>query len=232
VTYRIRSAIFFLVVLAGAGLPSPAAAQSVVDDRLWLTVTLQEQGTDDSPWRWSFETILRSRDGVDALDVFTIRPTAIYQIAPKWSLGGGYALAQTFPAPGSRTVEHRLFGQAVFTTALAGGSLSLRTRVESRMFKGNSGPLGRVREQVRFTRPFAPGSRLAVALWDEILVHTNDTTRTPKGVDQNRVFAGVQVTMRSAVRIEAGYLNQFSPGHRGAANRMNHILATSVAIGF
>ena len=33
-------------------------------------------------------------------------------------------------------------------------------------------------------------------------------------------------------RVEAGYLNQFLPGHRGAADRMNHVLSTVLAISF
>jgi len=68
------------LLLAGCvcAWPDPAAAQdTITDERVWFTLNLQERGSPDSPWRWTFETILRSRDGVDDLDTMSLRPTVI-----------------------------------------------------------------------------------------------------------------------------------------------------------
>ena len=211
----------------------PAAAQdTLTDERVWFTLSLQERGSPDSPWRWSFETIVRSREGVSELDVFSVRPNVFYAFNRRSSVGAGYAFSPTFPSSGGMTAEHRAYGQYSFTSGLAGGTVTYRIRMEARFIEGNSGMLLRLRNQARYARPLYEGSRVAWMIYDELFVHLNNTTRSPRSVDQNRIFAGAQVAAWSSGRIEAGYLNQFSPGHRGAADRMNHVLSTALTISF
>jgi len=218
-----------LLVLAPA---APARAQTTIDQRVWSVVMLQGRAGPESPWRWSVELIARSRDGVDDLDVAAVRPIVSYALTEWSTVGGGYAFAPTFPSTGGTTREHRAFGQYIWAGPVSGGTLTWRTRVEARLIEGNSGPLGRLREQLRFSRPVKHGSKLALVGYDEIMLHLNDTTRSPRGIDQNRVFAGISATLTGKLRIELGYLNQFSPGHRGAADRMNHVLSGSAILSF
>ena len=227
-----RRALGLLVFAVGVcAWPAQASAQdTVTDERVWFTLNLQERGSADSPWRWTFETILRSREGVSELDVFSLRPTVIYAFNPHVSVAGGYAFAPTFPTSGGTTVEHRPSAQFSFTSGLGGGSVTLRTRMDFRFIEGNSGMLMRFRQQARYARPIT--KRVSWTVYDELFVHVNNTTRSPRSIDQNRVFGGVQVAAWSSGRIEAGYLNQFSPGHRGAADRMNHVLSTALTISF
>ena len=82
------------------------------------------------------------------------------------------------------------------------------------------------------SRPIRSGSRLSLVASDELFVHLNDTIRNARGIDQNRAFAGVGIGVTRGGRLELGYLNQFSPGHRGAADRMNHIFSTAFNWGF
>ena len=213
--------------------PDPAAAQdTVTDERVWFTLNLQERGSPDSPWRWTFETVLRSRDGVNDLDTLTLRPTVIYNLDSHSSVGGGYAFVPLFSPSGGVIVEQRAYGQYGFTTGLAGGTFTYRMRLEARFIEGNSGALMRFRNQARYTRPIHRGSKVAWIAYDELLVHLNDTRLRPQGVDHNRIFGGLQIAAWPAGRVEAGYLNQFLPGHRGAADRMNHVLSTVLAISF
>ena len=225
------------VLLAGCALVCPrlAAAQSpdtVTDERVWFTLQLQEPGSPDSPWRWTFETVVRSRSGVSELDVVTLRPTVIYAFDRHSSIGGGYAYSTNFPPGGGTTIEQRAYGQYIFTNGLAGGIVAYRARMEARFIEGNSDTVGRLRQQARYTRPISRGSRFAWSAYDELLLHLNETTRSVAGVDQNRIYGGVQVTMPPRVRAEAGYLNQFYPGHRGVADRMNHILSAVLTVNF
>jgi hypothetical protein len=53
-----------------------------------------------------------------------------------------------------------------------------------------------------------------------------------RGVEQNRAFAGISHAITPTTRLEIGYLNQYYPGHRGANDRMNHVLATSLGMAF
>jgi hypothetical protein len=228
-----RAAGWLLLAGCVCAWPDPAAAQATVtDERLWVNLTFQEAGSADSPWRWTFETLLRTRNGVRTLDVFGLRPTIIYRLDAHSSVGGGYAYAPTFPPAGGMTLEQRAFGQYGFTGALAGGTFAYRMRLEARFIEGNSGTLMRLRNQARYTRAMRRGSKVAWTVYDEVFLHLNDTTRSPQGVDQNRVFGGLQIAAWPAGRLEAGYLNQFLPGHRGTADRMNHVLSTVLAISF
>jgi hypothetical protein len=209
----------------------PAAAQTMTDGRVWFTAFLQGRMSKNSPWRWTFETVLRSRDGLDALDTRTFRPTLIYTLSKHVSAGGGYALVSTFPAAGGVTTEHRAYGVFILTGAAGRGTFTMRVRLEDRYIENNSGPLWRIRPQARISHPVRPGSRFAVVGSDELSLHLNTTTRSPRGVDQNRAFGGLSTTWSSRVRTETGYLNQFIPGH-GAANRMNHVAFGTLTISF
>ena len=219
-------------LLALAVCPAAAGAQTLTDERVWFVLTLQEQGSDTSPWRWSGDLILRSRDGVRDLDVFSVRPTLLYALNSHSTLGGGYVFAASYPASGGTTVEHRWFGQYQWSGRARGTSLGYRTRLEARFIDGNSGQSTRLRNQIRVSRPVRAGSRLSLVAWDELFLHLNSTTRNARGIDQNRAFTGVAIGIGAGGRFEAGYLNQFSPGHRGAANRNNHVLATALSWGF
>lgn len=212
--------------------PGLASAQAVTDERLWFMMTLQERGSDASPWRWSSDIIARGRDVASDLDTLSVRGTITYALGEQSSLGGGYVLAATYPVSGGTTVEHRWFGQYVASGRPGGTSLSYRARIEARFIEGNSGEVTRLRNQIRVSRPVRSGSRFSVVASDELFVHLHDTSRNAQGIDQNRAFAGIGVTLGRAGRIELGYLNQFSPGHRGAADRMNHILSTNLSIAF
>jgi len=204
----------------------------MTDERVWFTVTLQEPGNAGSPWRWNFETYFRSREGVDELDSMGLRPTLIYAVTPHVSVGGGYAFVPLFPVTGPNLIENRPYGQFGWTTAVAGGTLSTRTRMEVRFVESNSGPAGRFRQQVRFTHVFRKGSRMSWSAYDELFVHTNSTTRAARGVDSNRAYGGLAVALPHGLRIESGYLNQFSPGHRGLPDRMYHILSSTLTVSF
>lgn len=224
----LRRLLFLLLFLA---LPTVVTAQTVTDQRVWFAVTLQGDAGPASPWRWSLEAFVRSRDGVDAVDSAAVRPIISYMITPHSTAGAGYALGQSFPAAGGTVLEQRVFGQYIWTRPMAGGSLALRTRVEARFIEGNSGPLARLRQQVRVVRPLTRGSRLSIVGSDELLVHLNTTSRNARGVDQNRLFVGIAHALTRALRVEVGYLNQFIPGH-GGPNRMNHVLSGALSASF
>jgi hypothetical protein len=225
----IRKLLFVCTFLLWA---TDARAQTVTDERAWFTLILQEPGNAGSPWRWSFETYFRSRDGVDDLDSMGLRPTLIYAVTSHSSVGGGYVLAPSFPLTGGTLIENRVYAHYGWSAATAGGTLALRTRVEVRFLESNNGTAGRLRQQVRFTHPFRKGSRVSWSAYDEVLVATNNTLRTARGLDSNRLYGGLAIAMPHSLRVDLGYLNQFIPGHRGALDRMNHILSSTLTVSF
>ena len=229
-----RGAVLALALMA---LPLPAVAQTiddpiVTDERLWFTYAMQDKPLAGRPWHWGSETILRSRNGLENLDAFSLRAGIFRDLSARSLVGGGYQIAWSFPALGRDLTEHRFWGQYLLRLSLSGGTLSFRSRIEDRWIIDDSGHIGRFREQIRYTHTIKPGSRATVIGYGEIFVHLNSTNRYVKGVDHVRLFGGVGVTFTSSMRMEAGYLNQFIPGPGVVPDRMNHILSTSLQLLF
>lgn len=208
----------------------PASAQTVTDGRVWTTVSLQGRPVQDAPWRWASDLVFRSRDGLDALDVFTGRIMALYDLTPATSLGGGYVLANSYPAGAGITTEHRVFQQLQWQGRAGASSVALRTRLEQRSVEGNSGWAVRLRQLFRVSQPLG-ATRFSLVGTDELFVHANATTRYARGVEQNRAFVGIGLRLVPSTRLEAGYLNQFTVG-RGVPNRMNHVLSLTLSAQF
>jgi hypothetical protein len=212
--------VFIIVVLIAA---VPASGQVITDGRVWTGVGFQGRLAERSPWRWSLESQVRTRDGVDAVDVWLIRFWLGRDLTSRTNLAGGYANSTTFPVLGEALNEHRAFQQVVWTGRAGTASIAVRTRFEERFSEGNNSVAFRLREQVRYTRPFATHPRFTLVGWDEFSVHVNETDRYARGFDQNRAFAGISRTITARLRVEIGYLNQYINGH-GVSDRMNHIL--------
>lgn len=230
--HRTTLAATLLLCLFGLfGVAATANAQTVTDERVWLNVILQDSGKTTTPWHWTYENIFRSRDGVEELDQMAFRGTLIYNLTSRSSIAGGYLIGKQDPAAGPNVIEHRFFGQYQWRGAVGGGTLTLRTRVESRVVMDDTNAVGRAREQVRFSRPFTKGNRLSWVGYDELFVNLNESNRYKRGIDHNRVFGGISATLTPHLRFEAGYLNQFIPGH-ASPDRMNHVLSMSTQLSF
>lgn len=221
------------VLLVALAARAEAQTQTITDNRVWFTFSAQGRlGPASSKWRLTFESFVRSREGVDQLDTAAVRPILSYTIDKHSSVGGGLAFAPSFPVVGGEIMEYRWFEQYVFTTTLGGGTLSSRSRIEQRFIEKNDGVDNRFREQVRYSHAIKAGSKTSLIGYDELFVHLNDTKKYPQGgVDQNRVFAGAGRTFNARVRVELGYLNQFTPGH-GAADKMNHVFSGTLLISY
>lgn len=203
----------------------------VTDERVWFTLAFQSRADAPGHWRWSFENIARSRDGVSTLDNAAIRPLLNYVINKHSTVGGGYAYVVYWPAVGSSFSEHRAFEQYIFTSKIPTGAFTLRERLEQRVVEHNDGTAWRLRQQFRYSHPLKAGSPVALVGYDELFVHLNGTKAFKQGVEQNRIFGGISDTINKTLRFEVGYLNQYGPGH-GLAAKMNHILSGNLAISF
>jgi hypothetical protein len=220
-----------LPLLALLAAAAPSSAQVQTDERLWTSINVQERSGTASAWRWAIDGFMRTRDGVGTMDSMAARFLIGFDITPQSSVWGGYSAGPSFPASGGTIIEQRLAQQFLWSGRAAGWALSLRSRMEQRFIEGNSGTQVRVRQQIRFSRPIAPGSRLAIVGSEEIFFHVNETSRFDRGLDQNRAFAGLSRVLNGHVRVEAGYLNQYSHSRTGP-NRMNHILSAGGSLTF
>jgi hypothetical protein len=213
--------------LFALALPALAGAQTVTDQRVWLGFVAQGRARTASRWRWSVDTQLRTREGVSEVDLIVVRPYVGRDLTSRSSVWGGYVHSATFLDGGGFQHENRIFQQFSWVARPASATVTLRTRVEQRFIEGNSGMLLRLREQIRVTRAIGD-SKFTVVAWDEIGVHTNSTSRTARGFDQNRFFAGLAHPLSASTRLEAGYLNQYQRTRAG--NRNNHVLYAGVTL--
>jgi hypothetical protein len=210
--------------LALVVFPAPLSAQTITDGRVWWNVTVQERAGTASPWRWYLETQGRHRDGTSDVDQMLIRPAVGYDLTSRSSVWIGYGYTPGYPATGGTLTENRAWQQYMWNGPALGSVVQSRTRVEQRSIEGNDAVAWRLRQFSRVTKPVARRAGLAVVVWDELFVHVNDTRRTPQGFDQNRVFAGVGLSLAPAARLEVGYVNQAIRGGPTAVNRRHHIV--------
>jgi hypothetical protein len=220
-----------LRLAVSAMVVAPASAQVLTDERLWANLSVQARPGTGSPWRWSGEFVLRTREGIDDLDTLVFRGIIGYDLTDRSSTWLGFALVPSFPASAGTILEKRLFTQYTWSGRGLGGSVGLRSRLEQRWAEGNSGLAWRVRQQVRYSRPIAPQSRFSWVGTEEIVVHLNETARYDQGLDQHRAFGGVSQAISPGVRVEVGYLNHYSHSVSGP-NRMNHVLSIGTTVAF
>ena len=191
-------------LLAALGAATPASGQTITDRRVWATLTVQRRVSDDGKWRWTSDSLVRSRDGARTLDFLAERVVITREVSPHVGVGFGYAYGAGFPDNGS-VREHRFVQQVSWI----GGSrtrVSLKTRLEERFITGRDAML-RVRQQVRVVRPIAAHGRILVVVSEELFVVANANALRLPAIDSNRFFAGIGRKVTPRTWVEAGYLN-------------------------
>jgi Protein of unknown function (DUF2490) len=219
-----RTSVLLLIAI---GLAAPAAGQTVTDTRIWTTFTAQ--GHLSSPWRWTSDSLVRSRNGARTMDFVAQRVLVSRDLTRNASGGIGYAYGAGFPDEGSTVREHRFVQQFVWSGWAR--TLSLKSRVEERFIDGNGGMLVRVRQQVRVSWPIGNGGRLALVASEEVLVHANSRARSLRGFDSNRVFTGIRHAVSTRGSVEIGYVNLYT--HLGTRrHRRSHVLSATYGVTF
>lgn len=215
--------VWFVMALGAA---APAAGQAGTEPRIWMNVSTQGRVGADSPWRWSSDSVVRTRDGAGSLDFLYEGVMVSRDLTERSGAGFGYAYAVGFFHAGSLG-EHRFIQQY----AWSGGArrrVSLRTRVEERFITGHETMLLRVRQQVRVTWPLAAGGRLQAVVAEELFVQGNATAST-WGFDTNQMFVGVARTLTPRNRVEIGYLNVYSRGGP-STNPQSHVMSVTLLV--
>lgn len=207
-----------------------AFAQGVVEDnRAWLNIN--GTGKISKDWSWYGEFQPRFRDNYSKLDQLTLRVAAIQRISPRLSVGYGYGRITNY-RPAGDVHEDRLWQMVTYNPpALGPVNPQLRLRFEQRMVDGGSDTGLRLRLQTRGTRPIE-GTKWSVFVSNEYLYNLNSTDwGATQGFDQNRFSLGLGYQTSKQVRVEFGYLNQYSRG--GArADRNNHVMFFTTVFSF
>ena len=226
-----RRAVFALVLtlaLAGAApaLAQTPSAQTRSDEAVWTALSMRGQLTETGSWRWSADTLARSRDGVNTLDFLFEYVMVTHRVGEDATVGFAYAFGAGFLETGT-VLEHRAAQQLTWAYGRR-TRVSLRNVLEERFISGRDSVLLRAREQVKVAWPLVSGGRLTGIVSDEVLVQADARRVSTPVLDGNRLFVGVgrRLTPRSA--IEVGYLNVLArAGSHG--RRRSHVLSLSLA---
>lgn len=217
-------ALALVLLLGGA---ASTTAQVVSDERLWVNVTVQERAGTESPWRWYMEFGGRTRNDLNTLDQTVLRPAIGYDLTRRSTVWAGYVHLSNHPPGGGVISDHRAWQQYVWAHPALGGTFQARSRLEERWIEGADAVAWRIRQQVRMNLPVSTRAGLTLSGWEELLVHANNTSRTVRGIDQNRFYGGLGVAVGRHARVEAGYMNQAVHVPAGL-DRRNHVLSTVV----
>ena len=210
---------------------SPAAEAQYVDSGTWLggsaTGKLPPSINDvRGSWRLWLDAQLRFGDDSSRFSQGLVRPGIGYAFNSAWSVWTGYAYIRTDqPYASTPSHEQRIWEQVTWTGAPGGTELSSRTRLEQRFHSAGSDKGWRLREMGKLIQPLGSKKIWAIAAYNELFVNLNSTDFGARsGADRNRVFVGPGIKLSKSVRVELGYMNQYTFNNNGP-DRVDHTLS-------
>jgi hypothetical protein len=226
-----REAVFALVLtlaLSGAVpvLAQTPPAQRRSDEAVGTALSWRSQLTERGSWRWSADTLARSRDGVNKLDFLFEHVMVTRGVAEHATVGFAYAFGAGFLETGT-LLEHRAAQQLTWANGRR-TRVSLRSLLEERFISGRDSVLLRAREQVKVAWPLVSRGRLTGIVSEEVLVQADARRVSTAVFDENRLFVGVgrRLTARSAMEI--GYLSVVARAGSYSPRR-SHVISLSLA---
>ena len=222
-----------LGILCLVGLiAAPARAEVQQDGGAWLMFAGQGSFKEVSPsvsrLRWWFDSQLRMSGEDDGLGQTVVRPGVGWQLTPETSVWLGYGWIRTFPTNAPDWNENRIWQQYIWTPRFGDLRFQSRTRLEERFGEDRKVVSWRVREFVKILYPVLPSEKLFFSAYEELFVTLNDTDWGPRaGVDQNRVFVGLNAPVGDSWQIEVGYMNRLVV-RPGRENLIDHLASINV----
>lgn len=133
------------------------------------------------------------------------------------------------------TDEHDIFPALTYSANTDFGTFSGRTMADFRFREDGSRVGYRVRQLLRYQRPFAFEPCLSFISWDEVFFNANNTDWGQKtGIDQNRLFTGLGWNFTRNLRVETGYFNWFLNNHdrNSGTDTVRHMMAVNLQANF
>lgn len=208
------------LLLALSLLSLAASAQATEHPQVWLLTTATGPATQGFRWYGEFQPRYDVRSG--DVERVLLRAAVGYDLPKRFSFWAGYGYTPLLSPVTSD--EHRPFLQLLGEHRLGPVALVNRTRAEARFIEGTQQASLRARHMLRALYRL-PDSQLGFAVYDEFFFNLNSVANGPPGgLDQNRLFAGVNYLLLPFVQIEGGYMWNYIWRSGAPADRVNHNL--------
>lgn len=190
-----------IVLVLSVALPQRVSAGSH-DFQIWTPVYLTVNFSDKiQGW---YEAQPRFGDDASQVNQLLLRTALGYRVADHWSIWQGYAWTPNIE-PKFKT-ENRIYQQLLYIQKFPALKIMSRTRLEQRWIKDVSGTAVRFRTLLRGQVPLGDQGRWSIVGQDEIFFNLNSPTNGPdSGLDQNRLFVGINRVMNEHLNVDAGY---------------------------
>lgn len=169
----------------------------------------------------------RFNDNATNFDQLLLRSAAGYKLNKNFSLWAGYDWLRTYRM--ETTDEHRPWQQVLLVNKFDHFRLSNRFRMEERIF--DDGTVARGRYRLRFDVPLDKESVTDFVIFDEIFFNFNSAAMRDAGLDENRLFVGLNRRITHHIAFEAGYQMQYNHTPE-IAQVINHTILANVIIDF
>jgi hypothetical protein len=186
--------------------------------------------------RWWVEGQARVFDQLDHINQALARAAVGYTLLDDGkynvALWAGYTWNPSRIIGRLPTDEHDIFPALTYSANTEYGIFSGRTMTDFRFREDGSRVGYRMRQQLRYQRPFDFEPRLSFIAWDEAFWNVNNTDWGQKtGIDQNRLFTGLGWNFTKNIRVETGYFNWFLNVGKGT-DTVRHMLAVNLQANF
>jgi hypothetical protein len=199
----------FTSSLAIASLAVPAHAKE--DSQVWLTGEVTVELSD----KLRLSQVLTIRTSDDRGGLYELEDDLMlgYRVSPKVTVWAGYTHDPQYSAGEFTQLEQRAREQVTFDNIakIGPGTVSLRLRFEQRWREGEPGTGWRMRPFVRYALPIANHGKTTLNFSHESFVNLNTTSfQTPAGEARMRNLIAIRTPLAKQVRLEIGYLNQYT----------------------
>lgn len=171
----------------------------------------------------------RLGNNVTDLNQLLIRPSVGYAFNENVILWQGYAWTPNF-APRFRN-ENRIWQQLQLNNNFSKFNLINYLRLEERFIENTGSPSLRGRHAIQFEYPLDNLKVWTLILSNKLYFNFYSSSKGPnKGLDENRIFVGLNKKLTEQINLETGYQFQhlFKNGREG--NKFIHAVLTSIFI--
>lgn len=146
-----------------------------------------------------------------------------YKFNKHFSIWQGYAWSRTY-IPGLRR-EHRPYNDFIYENVFKNVEVESRIRFEERFLQDTEGVSLRLRYKLKGSYPIDKEKKWRVVLFDEIFTNLNSHYDGPQaGLDQNRIYIGLNRKINELFNIDAGYQLQHQHKKGKDNDTLNHFI--------